>query len=132
MNTKEPVLSQEKPLERMCPTRLALDVVMDKWTPLVIYLLQNGPQRYTQLKRRIDGITQKMLTQTLRKLEKEGLATRTIYPTVPPTVEYALSPLGETLCQPLGEMFQWAKTYGADITSLQERRSEVREKSSLS
>jgi DNA-binding HxlR family transcriptional regulator len=99
-------------------------MVMDKWTPLVIFLLQNGPQRYTHLKRQIGGITQKMLTQTLRKLEKEGLATRTVYPTSPPMVEYALTPLGETLRGPLEEFFHWSRIYGEQLQSIRESSSE--------
>jgi DNA-binding HxlR family transcriptional regulator len=104
---------------------------MDKWTPLVIFLLQDGPQRYTQLKRQIGGITQKMLTQTLRKLEKEGLATRTVYPTSPPAVEYTLTPLGETLRKPLEELFHWAKIYGVQLQSIHEGGSEKQEERGL-
>jgi DNA-binding HxlR family transcriptional regulator len=124
MDTKRPLSPQVNLLDKTCPSRLALDVVMDKWTPLVVFLLQDGPQRYTQLKRQIGGITQKMLTQTLRKLEKEGLATRTVYPTSPPTVEYALTPLGETLREPLEELFNWSRIYGVQLQSIQESGSE--------
>ena len=120
MDTKRLISSQVNLSDQMCPSRLALDMLMDKWTPLVIFLLQNGPRRYTQLKRQIGGITQKMLTQTLRKLEREGLATRTVYPTSPPTVEYALTPLGETLREPLEELFHWARIYGTQLPSIRE------------
>jgi DNA-binding HxlR family transcriptional regulator len=120
MDTKRPISPRANLLDKTCPSRLALDVVMDKWTPLVIFLLQNGPRRYTQLKRQIGGITQKMLTQTLRKLEKEGLATRTVHPTSPPMVEYALTPLGETLREPLGELFHWSRSYGVQLQSIRE------------
>src|SRR5215813_4686921 len=76
-----------------------------KWIPLVAYLLRDGhPQHYAQLKRQIPGISQKMLTQTLRQLEDEGLVNRTIYPTNPPTVEYALTPRGQQLLQSFLEM----------------------------
>ncbi len=76
-----------------------------KWIPLVAYLLRDGrPQRYAQLKAQIRGISQKMLTQTLRQLEDEGLVTRTIYPTVPPAVEYALTPQGKSLLEPFLEI----------------------------
>ena len=69
-----------------------------KWVPLVAYLLRDGePQHYAQLKRQIDGISQKMLTQTLRQLEEEGVVIRTVHPTVPPTVEYQLTPSGKRL-----------------------------------
>jgi DNA-binding HxlR family transcriptional regulator len=118
MDTKEPASFQINFSDQNCPARRALDLVTDKWTPLVVYLLHNGPQRYTQLKRQIGGITQKMLTQTLRKMEDEGLATRTVYPTAPPSVEYALTPLGKTLCEPLEELLQWARTDGLRMRSL--------------
>ena len=72
-----------------------------KWVPLVAYLLRDGsPQRYSELKRQISGISQKMLTQTLRQLEDEGVVSRTVYPTVPPTVEYTLTPEGKRLLEP--------------------------------
>src|SRR5712664_4146328 len=101
MENNRPQSPQTHPSGQTCLPRLALAIVMDKWTPLVIFLLQDDPQRYSHLKRQMGGVTQKMLTQTLRKLEKEGLATRTIYPTSPPTVEYTLTPLGELLHAPL-------------------------------
>ncbi|QBD75928.1 transcriptional regulator [Ktedonosporobacter rubrisoli] len=113
-----------------CPVRQALDLITDKWTPLVIYLLRPGPLRYTQLKRQIGGITQKMLTQTLRKLEHEGLATRTVYPTSPPTVEYALTPLGESLSQPIEELFRWAWTRGIEMRTVREQRAQAEEPTS--
>jgi DNA-binding HxlR family transcriptional regulator len=128
METKKPASPSTKLSDQKCPSRRALDVVMDKWTPLVIFLLHDGPRRYTYLKRQIGGITQKMLTQTLRKLEKEGLATRTVYPTSPPTVEYALTPLGETLCEPLQGLFQWAESYGEQLRSIRESSEQVSKK----
>jgi DNA-binding HxlR family transcriptional regulator len=80
-----------------------------KWAPLVIYLLRDGrPQRYAELKRQISGISQKMLTQTLRQLEKQGVVSRTIYPTVPATVEYMLTPQGKRLIEPFLEMAEKA------------------------
>jgi DNA-binding HxlR family transcriptional regulator len=112
------------PLEKMCPSLQALDLVMDKWTPKVIFLLQDGPLRYMQIKRQAGGSTQKMLTQTLRKLEKEGLVTRTVYPTSPPTVEYTLTSLGELLLAALQELFQWARVYTAQFQSTRENDSE--------
>lgn len=131
MDTKRPVSPQANFLDKTCPSRLALGVVMDKWTPLVIFLLQNGPQHYTQLKRQIGGITQKMLTQTLRKLEKEGLATRTVYPTSPPTVKYALTPLGETLLEPLEGLFHWSRVYGVQLRSIHGSDSRGQEEGSF-
>nr|BBH86571.1 hypothetical protein KTC_13220 [Thermosporothrix sp. COM3] len=101
-----------------CPSRRALDLITDKWTPLVISILATGPCRYMNIKRQIGGITQKMLTQTLRKMEDEGLATRTVYPTSPPTVEYALTPLGKTLVEPIQSLLDWARTYGLQMNSI--------------
>lgn len=131
METKRPSSPQTNLLDKTCPSRLAVDVVMDKWTPLVIFSLYDGPQRYTQLKRQIGDITQKMLTQTLRKLEREGLARRTVYPTSPPAVEYALTPLGETLREPLQAVFHWARIYGAQLQSIRESDSKEHEERGL-
>jgi DNA-binding HxlR family transcriptional regulator len=125
MDTKAPTLFQTNFSARSCPARQALDLVTDKWTPLVISLLHDGPKRYTQLKRQIGGITQKMLTQTLRKMEEEGLATRTVYPTAPPSVEYALTPLGETLCEPIDELLRWTRTYGLQMQSIRKCIAEM-------
>ena len=125
MDTKIPTMFQANFSARSCPARQAFDLVTDKWTPLVISLLHDGPKRYTQLKRQIGGITQKMLTQTLRKMEEEGLATRTVYPTAPPSVEYALTPLGETLCEPIAELLRWARTYGLQMQSIRESIAEM-------
>jgi DNA-binding HxlR family transcriptional regulator len=127
MDTKIPTMFQTNFSARSCPARQALDLVTDKWTPLVISLLHNGPKRYTQLKRQIGGITQKMLTQTLRKMEEEGLATRTVYPTAPPAVEYALTPLGETLCEPIEALLRWSRADGLQMQSVRERIAEIHE-----
>ncbi len=95
-------------LHAACPTRMVLDLVADKWTTLIIYLLGSGTKRYGELQREVGGISQKMLTQTLRKLEEDGLVKRTIYPEVPPRTEYSLTPLGESLKEPLGGLAKWA------------------------
>ncbi len=123
METKRSGAPEMDSSETMCPMQ-ALDRVMDKWTPKVLFLLRDGPLRYMQLKRQVVGSTQKMLTQTLRKLEKEGLVTRTVYPTSPPTVEYALTSLGEMLQAPLQELFQWARVYTAQFQPMRENDSE--------
>jgi DNA-binding HxlR family transcriptional regulator len=85
-----------------------LDTIADRWTTLVIDLLGQGPRRFGALRRTIGGISQKMLTQTLRTLERVGLVSRRVYPTTPPSVEYALTPLGETLAEPLGALRAWS------------------------
>src|SRR5437762_10969982 len=81
-------------LEPQCPSRLVLDRIADKWTALVIQILARGTMRYAELQRAIGGISQKMLTQTLRSLERDGLVQRKVYPVVPPKVEYSLTKLG--------------------------------------
>ncbi len=97
------------PYSAQCPSRKLLDKISGKWTILVIGLLQNGKLRFSQLKREIDGISQKMLTQTLRSLEADGLLKRYVYPTVPVTVEYELTELGQDLNRVLTPVFKWAE-----------------------
>jgi len=82
----------------------------DKWTVLVVELLQEGPLRFNEIRRMISGISQRMLTITLRGLERDGLVTRTVYPTIPPRVEYELTALGRTLREPLVAIAEWART----------------------
>ena len=102
-------------LNAQCPTRMVLDLIADKWTTLVIYLLAQGTRRYGELQREVGGISQKMLTQTLRKLEEDGLVRRTVYPEVPPRTEYALTELGTTLKEPLGSLCQWAVAHFGEV-----------------
>ena len=102
-------------LSAQCPTRLVLDLIADKWTTLVIYLLSGGTRRYGELQRGIGGISQKMLTQTLRRLEADGLVTRTVFAEIPPRTEYALTPLGATLREPLSALCRWAETHLPEV-----------------
>jgi DNA-binding HxlR family transcriptional regulator len=102
-----------------CPTRQVLDRIGDKWTALIMGMLEQGPQRFSELQRSIGGISQKMLTQTLRSLERDGLVNRTVYAEVPPRVEYALTPLGETLCTPLAAIRLWAEVNIAEVSAAQ-------------
>ncbi|HLZ67962.1 MAG TPA: helix-turn-helix domain-containing protein [Aliidongia sp.] len=80
----------------------------DKWTVFVVRFLSQGPMRFNELRRAVDGISQRMLTLTLRGLERDGLVTRTVFPTVPPRVDYALTELGRTLIEPLTVIGNWA------------------------
>ncbi|MEV5887191.1 helix-turn-helix domain-containing protein [Streptomyces sp. NPDC052020] len=89
----------------------------DKWSVLVIGTLENGPLRYTDLQRSIPGISQRMLTHTLRQLRRDGLVTRTAYPEVPPRVEYALTGLGRTLLDAVTALIDWAGTHHDEITA---------------
>ena len=104
-----------------CPSRQMLDRIGDKWTTLVILLLQDDAKRFSELQRTIHGISAKMLSQTLRNLERDGLVTRTIYPEVPPRVEYRLTPLGETLCTPIQAIMQWTERHFDEVTAAQAR-----------
>jgi len=94
-----------------CPSRQLLDRISDKWVPLVMVALSAGPQRYSQLARTIAGVSQKMLTQTLRTLERDGLLTRTVTPSVPVTVTYELTELGRSLHDVLAGLKAWAETH---------------------
>ena len=91
-----------------CLSRQVLQLIADEWTPLVIYALEEGTMRFSHLLKRIDGISQKMLTQTLRAMERNGLVQRVVYPVVPPVVEYSLTPLGQSLREPMQALKVWA------------------------
>lgn len=96
------------PYRRDCPTRQLLDRIGDQWTVLVIGCLGAGSHRYSELARRIEGVSQKMLTQTLRALERDGVVLRTVHPVVPPHVDYELTDLGRTLQEPIRALEHWA------------------------
>jgi DNA-binding HxlR family transcriptional regulator len=98
-------------MDAACPTRQVLDRIADKWTMLVIVSLQAGTLRFSALRRAIDGITQKMLTQTLRALERDGIVDREVIPTVPVTVRYTLTPLGHSLADAVSVIREWAYTH---------------------
>ena len=102
-------------LDPNCASRHAIDLVADKWTALVVYLLADRTMRYSDLKRELPGISHKMLTQTLRKLERARLVDRTVYPVVPPMVEYTLTPLGTTLVAPLTALSRWAEEHAFEL-----------------
>jgi DNA-binding HxlR family transcriptional regulator len=98
-----------------CRAREVLDRVGDKWSLLVISLLGERTRRFTELRRSIDGISQRMLTVTLRGLERDGLVTRTVHPTVPPRVDYALTPMGRTLLDTVRSLVEWADNHVPEI-----------------
>lgn len=95
--------------------------VGDKWSVLVISLLGPGPRRFNEIKRMIGGISQRMLTLTLRGLERDGLVTRTVFPTIPPRVEYELTDLGKSLWQPVEALGEWARRRQPEIAAAQRR-----------
>lgn len=94
-----------------CPSREVLDLIADKWTVLIIHTLTEGTKRFNQIQREVDGISQKVLTQVLRRLESDGLVIRSVYPSVPPIVEYTLTPLGSSLTELLGALCRWAENH---------------------
>jgi DNA-binding HxlR family transcriptional regulator len=104
-----------------CPSRMVIDLIADKWTMMVIYGLSKGTARHSDLHRMIAGISQKMLTQTLRRLEAHGLVDRTVYPVVPPKVEYNLTKLGESLLEPVTALKAWAEGNSDAIEDALER-----------
>lgn len=108
-----------------CPTQRVLETIADKWSVIIIYALsQQETRRYSELQRLIGGISQKMLTQTLRKLERDGLVERHVYPVVPPKVEYALTPVGETLTELLKAICNWAEVHLDEIETARVRYDE--------
>lgn len=100
-----------------CPTQQILDVIANKWTVVVIYCLAYRPRRYNEIQRRIEGISQKVLTQTLRRLERHGLVERRVLSEQPANVEYSLTDLGEGLLEPLLEIANWSRQYFPTIVN---------------
>ncbi|UOE20323.1 helix-turn-helix transcriptional regulator [Thermobifida halotolerans] len=109
---------------RTCASRAVLDVIANKWVCLVLGALREETMRFGQLRRRLDGITQKMLTKTLRELERDGLVHRAVYPTVPPRVEYRLTELGQNLGRLMTEIRVWAEEHMPEIQEARERYDE--------
>ncbi|MCM4081735.1 winged helix-turn-helix transcriptional regulator [Paractinoplanes hotanensis] len=105
---------------RNCPSRQILDRIGDTWSVLVVMMLADGPQRYTALSRRIEGVSPKMLTQTLRGLERDGLIGRTVHAEVPPRVDYELTTLGRSLLSLVGALENWAETHIDDVQAARE------------
>jgi DNA-binding HxlR family transcriptional regulator len=102
-----------------CPTRLLLDRIGDKWTVLVVMLLADGPLRFSQLRGHIGAVAPKVLTQTLRRMERDGLLTREVFAEVPPRVQYTLTELGNSLREPLAVIADWAEANVGRITAAQ-------------
>ena len=104
-----------------CPTRMVLDRIADKWAVLLLGLLVREPMRFNRLRREVEGLSQKMLAQTLRSLERDGLVSRSAFATVPVTVEYAITPLGRTLADTVDALRVWAESHMAEVTANQLR-----------
>jgi DNA-binding HxlR family transcriptional regulator len=103
------------PIDYQCPVRQVLDKISDKWSMLLVMTLATGPRRFNQLRRDIPDISQKMLTQTLRDLQRDGMVSREVFPTKPPSVEYSLTPLGQSIIVPFGHLIAWANANHPDI-----------------
>lgn len=115
-HTKAPIWNV---YDAACPTRLVLNRIADKWSVLVVSALELGTKRFSTLQREIGGVSQKMLTQTLRGLERDGLIQRKIYPTVPPKVEYTLTPLGRTLVGLVDAIRVWSEQHIEEVMQAQ-------------
>ncbi len=103
-----------------CPTRQVMETIGGKWASLLVHALADGPRRHTQLRARVAGVSQKMLTQTLRELERDGLVTRTVTAEVPVRVDYALTPLGRTLVPVLRALKDWSETHIEQVLAARE------------
>lgn len=115
--------SDEPLLDRDCPVRQVIDIVSDKWTLPVLYVLKQGTKRYSEIQREIPGISKKMLTQTLRRLETDKILKRKVYPVVPPKTEYKLTAFGNKLIEPLEVLADWAWEHQAELQSICARRN---------
>ena len=109
-----------------CDSRKVLDRIADKWTALIIRVLSSGTKRHNELRRQISGISQKILTRTLRSLENDGIVTRKIYRVVPPMVEYSLTPLGRSLIEPLEAICRWAEKHLPELEAARARSQKAK------
>lgn len=110
-----------------CPSRSTLALLSSTWSVLVVHVLAGGTHRYGSLKKRIEGVTHKMLAQTLRGLERDGLLHRRVYPVVPPKVEYTLTPLGKTLLPILERLCRWSEEHSAEVEAARARAAQAEE-----
>jgi DNA-binding HxlR family transcriptional regulator len=109
------------PLPQMCASQVLLDDMSGKWVILTMAVLSRGASRFNQLKRALQGVTQKTLTQALRRLERSGMISRTVLETSPVSVEYAITPLGRTLAGPFSAIYRWTHAYRSEVEAAQRR-----------
>lgn len=114
------------------PVSAVLSRVGDKWSVLIVSMLGNGPKRFNEVRRAVGGISQRMLTLTLRGLERDGLVTRTVFPTVPPRVEYELTALGRSLLSPVNGLVQWARANQQAMEKSRQRFDDASERTAKS
>jgi DNA-binding HxlR family transcriptional regulator len=110
------------------PTRRLLELIGDKWTPIIVYVLGQGTKRYGELQRHLPDVSKKMLTQTLRALERHGLLKRKVYAEVPPRVAYDLTPLGRVFLEPVTSLCAWAQAHQGDLEAAHVKREKGRTK----
>src|SRR3954447_10169265 len=110
------------------PTRRLLEVSGDKWTPILVYVPGQGTKRYGELRRHLPDVSKKMLTQTLRALERDGLLRRKLYAEVPPGVDYDLTPLGRVFLEPVTALCAWAQAHPGDLEAAHAKRKKGRTK----
>ncbi len=114
-------MQDQKRFSADCPARALLDQVADKWSMMVLALLRDGPHRFNAIKRRLEGVTQKALTQCLRRLERNGMVSRRVIPSAPVGVEYAITPLGASLQIPFGALYRWMVEHQPEVDAAQRR-----------
>lgn len=114
----EPAAPADIAFRADCPSRPILDQISDKWSMMAMAVLER-PTRFNEIKRRLDGVTQRVLTQTLRRLERNGMVERRVLPTSPVGVEYSLTPLGESLREPFGALYGWTVAHADEIQARQ-------------
>ncbi|MCT4495916.1 helix-turn-helix transcriptional regulator [Bosea minatitlanensis] len=114
-------MKRPDPFQALCPTRRVLDRIGDSWAVLILVALEDGTLRFNALRRRIENISQKMLSQTLKSLERDGLVRREVFATVPVTVEYSLTGLGRTLSQTVHQLTLWAEAHIGEVEAAQRR-----------
>lgn len=122
------MLAKHGPAER-CPVRDVLDRIGDKWTTLILMQVAQAPRRFSEIQRAVPDISKRMLTQSLRLLERDGMVERRVYPTQPPSVDYRLRPLGRSVLNPLSALIAWAELNHSDIRHARERYDGAAERS---
>lgn len=110
-------------LDRSYPARQILDLIGNKWTPIIIYCLSKGTRRFGELQRQLPDISKKMLIQALRRLEQDGLVHREVYRVVPPKTEYSLTDLGQRVHEPIAMLCQWAMTHQDELQAVETHRN---------
>lgn len=118
-------------LDPDCPSRVIFQRIGDKWASLIIQVLADGPVRFTALKKMVSTVTPKVLTQSLRTLERDGLISRTVHATVPPRVDYELTDTGRSLLVPLAQMRAWAESHVPDILKARDQYDDSRDEELL-